>query len=107
MLHLALKAFQPGRLPFPVMHVDTGHKLDEVIARPCMAGGEKLRGWLVVASVQEDVARRPGCRDHPSRRNPIQTVTLLRAIRENKFDAGVRRGAAQRGRAKEAGVQAR
>ena len=34
MLHLALKAFRPGRLPFPVMHVDTGHNFDEVIADP-------------------------------------------------------------------------
>ena len=43
MLHLALKAFRPGRLPFPVMHVDTGHNFDEVIASPRRVGGRDRR----------------------------------------------------------------
>src|SRR2546430_1928137 len=85
MLHLALKAFAPGRLPFPVMHVDTGHNFDEVIAtRDELVTETGVR--LVVASVQEDIDA--GRVVEPRQgRNSIQTVTLLRAIRENKFDA--------------------
>ncbi|WP_144206203.1 sulfate adenylyltransferase subunit CysD [Mycobacterium tilburgii] len=101
MLYMALKAFRPGRLPFPVMHVDTGHNFDEVIAtRDELV--EEFGVRLVVASVQEDIdAGRVG-EVIPSR-NPIQTVTLLRAIRENKFDAafgGARRDE-EKARAKE------
>src|SRR4051812_6849215 len=55
MLHLALKAFRPGKLPFPVMHVDTGHNFDEVIA--CRDSYVQQTGArLVVASVEEDIA---------------------------------------------------
>ena len=54
MLHLAIKAFAPGRLPFPVMHVDTGHNFDEVLAtRDELVERFGLR--LVVASVQDDI----------------------------------------------------
>src|ERR1700751_5226954 len=85
MLHLAIKAFRPGRLPFPVMHVDTGHNFDEVIAtRDELVAESGVR--LVVASVQEDIDAGRVVETIPSR-NPIQTVTLLRAIRENRFDA--------------------
>ena len=101
MLHLALKAFRPGRLPFPVMHVDTGHNFDEVIAtRDELVEESGVR--LVVASVQEDIDAGRVVETIPSR-NPIQTVTLLRAIRENKFDAafgGARRDE-EKARAKE------
>ncbi len=101
MLHLALKAFRPGRLPFPVMHVDTGHNFDEVIAtRDELVAESGVR--LVVASVQEDIDAGRVVETIPSR-NPIQTVTLLRAIRENKFDAafgGARRDE-EKARAKE------
>ncbi len=101
MLHLAIKAFAPGRLPFPVMHVDTGHNFDEVIAtRDELVGRHALR--LVVASVQEDIDAGRVVDNGPSR-NPLQTVTLLRAIRENKFDAafgGARRDE-EKARAKE------
>jgi sulfate adenylyltransferase subunit 2 len=101
MLHLALKAFQPGRLPFPVMHVDTGHNFDEVIAtRDKLVAESGVR--LVVASVQEDIDAGRVIDNGPSR-NPLQTVTLLRAIRENKFDAafgGARRDE-EKARAKE------
>src|SRR6516164_456628 len=101
MLHLALKAFRPGRLPFPVMHVDTGHNFDEVIAtRDELVAEAGVR--LVVASVQEDIDAGRVVETIPSR-NPIQTVTLLRAIRENKFDAafgGARRDE-EKARAKE------
>ncbi|KKC03748.1 sulfate adenylyltransferase [Mycobacterium nebraskense] len=101
MLHLALRAFRPGRLPFPVMHVDTGHNFDEVIAtRDELVAEHGVR--LMVASVQEDIDA--GRVVEPRQgRNSIQTVTLLRAIRENKFDAafgGARRDE-EKARAKE------
>lgn len=101
MLHLAIKAFAPARVPFPVMHVDTGHNFDEVIAtRDELVDRHGLR--LVVASVQEDIDAGRVVDNGPSR-NPLQTVTLLRAIRENKFDAafgGARRDE-EKARAKE------
>ena len=101
MLHLAIKAFAPGRLPFPVMHVDTGHNFEEVInTRDALVAEHNLR--LVVASVEEDIAAGRVVDNGPSR-NPLQTVTLLRGIRENKFDAafgGARRDE-EKARAKE------
>ena len=101
MLHLAIKAFKPGRLPFPVMHVDTGHNFEEVIAtRDALVAEHGVR--LVVASVEDDIAAGRVVDNGPSR-NPLQTVTLLRGIRENKFDAafgGARRDE-EKARAKE------
>ncbi|MUL66928.1 sulfate adenylyltransferase small subunit [Mycobacterium sp. CBMA 234] len=101
MLHLAIKAFAPGRLPFPVMHVDTGHNFEQVIAtRDALVEKHNLR--LVVASVQEDIDAGRVVDNGPSR-NPLQTVSLLRGIRENKFDAafgGARRDE-EKARAKE------
>jgi sulfate adenylyltransferase subunit 2 len=101
MLHLAIKAFAPARLPFPVMHVDTGHNFDEVLAtRDALVARHGLR--LVVASVQEDINAGRVIDNGPSR-NPLQTVTLLRAISENRFDAafgGARRDE-EKARAKE------
>ena len=101
MLYLAIKAFAPARVPFPVMHVDTGHNFEEVIStRDLLVERHGLR--LVVASVQEDIDAGRVVDNGPSR-NPLQTVTLLRAIRENKFDAafgGARRDE-EKARAKE------
>ena len=101
MLALAIKAFAPGRLPFPVMHVDTGHNFDEVIAtRDALVAQHGLR--LVVASVQDDIDAGRVVDNGPSR-NPLQTVTLLRGISENAFDAafgGARRDE-EKARAKE------
>jgi sulfate adenylyltransferase subunit 2 len=101
MLHLALKAFRPGRLPFPVMHIDTGHNFDEVIAtRDQLVADTEVR--LVIAAVQDDIDAGRVVDNLPSR-NSLQTVTLLRAIRENRFDAafgGARRDE-ERTRAKE------
>jgi sulfate adenylyltransferase subunit 2 len=101
MLHLATKAFAPARLPFPVMHVDTGHNFDEVIVtRDELVAQHGLR--LVVAGVQDDIDAGRVVDNGPSR-NPLQTVTLLRAIRENRFDAafgGARRDE-EKARAKE------
>ena len=101
MLHLALKAFRPGRLPFPVMHVDTGHNFEEVLeVRDELVAESGVR--LIVAKVQDDIDAGRVVETIPSR-NPMQTFTLLRAIRENKFDAafgGARRDE-EKARAKE------
>ncbi|MGC2375220.1 MAG: sulfate adenylyltransferase subunit CysD [Solirubrobacteraceae bacterium] len=104
LLRLAEKAFRPGPFPFPLMHVDTGHNFPEVIEfrdRRVAELGERL----IVASVQESidtgrVAEEMGPR---ASRNQLQTVTLLDAIAEHKFDAafgGARRDE-ERARAKE------
>jgi sulfate adenylyltransferase subunit 2 len=104
MLRLAEKAFWPARIPFPVMHVDTGHNFDEVIDFRDRRVGE-LGVRLVVASVQESIdAGR--VREETGRwasRNRLQTVTLLDAIEDNRFDAvfgGARRDE-EKARAKE------
>jgi sulfate adenylyltransferase subunit 2 len=102
LLRLAEKAFWPGRIPFPVMHVDTGHNFPEVLAfRDRRVAELGLR--LVVASVQESIdAGR--VREVPGQsRNPLQTVTLLDAIAAGRFDAvlgGARRDE-EKARAKE------
>src|SRR6476661_3160039 len=70
MLHLALKAFAPARLPFPVMHVDTGHNFSEVIAtRDELVARSGVR--LVVASVRDDIDAGRVVENGPSR-NPLQ-----------------------------------
>ncbi|WP_205696610.1 sulfate adenylyltransferase subunit CysD [Conexibacter sp. SYSU D00693] len=104
LVHLALKAFRPGRFPFPLMHVDTGHNFDEVIEfRDRMV--ESLGERLVVASVQESIDKGRVVEETGPRasRNRLQTVTLLDAIEEHEFDAafgGARRDE-ERARAKE------
>ncbi|WP_326947903.1 sulfate adenylyltransferase subunit CysD [Amycolatopsis sp. NBC_01307] len=104
MLHVAAKAFWPAPLPFPVLHVDTGHNFDEVLRfRDETVAALGLR--LHVASVQDDldagrVVEETGPR---ASRNRLQTATLLRAIREGGFDAvfgGARRDE-EKARAKE------
>src|SRR5678816_1551430 len=83
MLHLATKAFAPARLPFPVMHIDTGHNFPEVIEyRDRRVAELGLR--LVVASVQEAIDSGLVVEDTGPRatRNRIQTVPLLAAIEE-------------------------
>ena len=102
MLHLALKAFWPARIPFPLVHVDTGHNFDEVLAFRDRRAAE-LGARLVVAKVQDDIdAGR--VREVPGGlRNPLQTTTLLRAIEEGRYDAvfgGARRDE-EKARAKE------
>ena len=103
MLHLAVKAFAPCNLPFPVMHIDTGHNFPEVLAYRDRTV-ERLGERLIVASVQESIDKgrvreEPG---NPSR-NRLQTTTLLDAIAEHQFDAvfgGARRDE-EKARAKE------
>ena len=104
MLHLARKAFGPARLPFPVMHVDTGHNFPEVIEyRDAQVAAAEAR--LVVASVEDSIRLGRVVEETGPRasRNRLQTVTLLDAIALNKFDAvfgGARRDE-EKARAKE------
>ncbi|MBL8916293.1 MAG: sulfate adenylyltransferase subunit 2 [Archangium sp.] len=100
MLRLAEKAFWPGRIPFPVMHVDTGHNFPEAITFRDQRCAE-LGVELIVASVQDSIDQ--GRVADAKSRNPLQTVTLLDAISRFGFDAvfgGARRDE-ERSRAKE------
>jgi sulfate adenylyltransferase subunit 2 len=104
LLHLAIKAFRPGRVPFPIMHVDTGHNFPEVIEYRDRRVAE-LGIELIVASVQAsiDAGRAVDETGPRSSRNRLQTVTLLDAIEQHGFDAafgGARRDE-ERSRAKE------
>jgi sulfate adenylyltransferase subunit 2 len=104
MLRLAEKAFAPARLPFPVMHVDTGHNFAEVLEFRDRRVGE-LGARLVVASVQAsiDAGRVADVAGPTPSRNRLQTTTLLDAIAEHRFDAvfgGARRDE-EKARAKE------
>jgi sulfate adenylyltransferase subunit 2 len=104
MLALAEKAFWPARIPFPVMHVDTGHNFPEVLEFRDRRVAE-LGVRLIVASVQEsiDAGRVVEETGRHASRNRLQTVTLLDAIEEHRFDAlfgGARRDE-EKARAKE------
>ena len=104
MLALAERAFWPARIPFPLMHVDTGHNFSEVLEYRDHRVAE-LGARLVVASVQEsiDAGRVVEETGRFASRNRLQTTTLLDAIADNRFDAvfgGARRDE-ERARAKE------
>jgi len=104
MLHLALKAFTPCALPFPVMHVDTGHNFPEVIEYRD-AAVERVGARLVIASVEESIRKGRVVEETGPRasRNRLQTTTLLDAIEEHRFDAafGGGRRDEEKARAKE------
>ncbi|GGK34536.1 sulfate adenylyltransferase subunit CysD [Nocardia camponoti] len=109
LLHLAEKAFRPSPLPFPILHVDTGHNFDEVIAfrdaRVAPSAQNPDGITLVVASVQEaiDDGRVVESTEKSGSRNRLQTRTLLDALEAGGFDAafgGARRDE-ERARAKE------
>lgn len=85
-LHLAAKAFYPGKVPFPVLHVDTGHNFPEVIEFRDRTV-ERLGLKLVVASVQDYIDRGILFERPDGTRNPLQTMPLLDAITEGKYDA--------------------
>ena len=102
MLRLAEKAFAPGRIPFPVMHVDTGHNFPEVLAYRDRRVNE-LNVQLIVASVQEAIDSGLVRESGDGMRNRIQTPVLLDAIEKYRFDAlfgGARRDE-EKARAKE------
>src|SRR3546814_11485663 len=86
-LRLAQKAFRPGRFPFPLMHIDTGHNFDEVIAFRDRAVAE-LGETLLVRSVEDSIRRGSVVlRRENDSRNAAQAVTLLESIAEFGFDA--------------------
>ena len=104
LVHLALKAFRPGKFPFPLVHIDTGHNFPEALEyrdRLVAEIGEKL----IVRSV-EDTIKAKGLTEQTGKfasRNALQTHTLLETIEEFKFDAcigGARRDE-EKARAKE------
>jgi sulfate adenylyltransferase subunit 2 len=102
MLHLARKAFWPAPVPFPLMHVDTGHNFPEVMTyRDEVVERFGLR--LVVATVQEYIDSGKLRERSDGTRNPLQTVPLLDGIVDNKFDAvfGGGRRDEEKARAKE------
>jgi sulfate adenylyltransferase subunit 2 len=90
MAHLAQRAFWPGKIPFPLLHIDTGHNFVETLTfRDELVAMLGVR--LLVASVQEAIDRgrvqeEPG---HNPSRNALQTVTLLDALAEHKFEAAL------------------
>jgi sulfate adenylyltransferase subunit 2 len=104
MLHVAVKAFAPAPLPFPVMHVDTGHNFAEVIEFRDRRVAE-LGVRLVVAHVQDaiDAGRVVEEQGPRASRNRLQTVSLLEAIEQHRFDAvfGGGRRDEEKARAKE------
>ncbi len=90
LLHLARKAFYPGKIPFPVMHIDTGHNFSEVIEfRDSLA--RELGIDLIVKEVQESINKGRAIEDKgiDATRNALQTITLLDAIQEFNFDAAI------------------
>jgi sulfate adenylyltransferase subunit 2 len=104
MLALAEKAFKPANIPFPVMHVDTGHNFSEVLEYRDKRVAE-LGVRLIVASVQDSIDSGRAVEETGRwvSRNRLQTVTLLDAIEDNRFDAlfgGARRDE-EKARAKE------
>ena len=104
MAHLARKAFYPARLPFPLLHVDTGHNFQETLDYRDQYVDE-LRAELVVAYVQDsiDQGRVQEEKGPFASRNVLQTVSLLDAIAANKYDAclGGGRRDEEKARAKE------
>lgn len=102
MLHLAVKAFAPAALPFPVVHIDTGHNFDEVLAfRDSEV--KRLGLNLIVGSVQDAIDRGLVVEEKNGSRNRIQTPVLLETAEKYRFDAligGARRDE-EKARAKE------
>lgn len=104
MTHLAYKAFYPSKIPFPLLHIDTGHNFQETIDyRDAMA--EKLGAQLIVGSVQESIDRGRVVEEkgYNASRNKLQTTTLLDTLEQYKVDCalgGARRDE-EKARAKE------
>ncbi len=103
LLRLAEKAFRPAKFPFPLLHIDTGHNFPEVIYfrnKRALELGERL----VVSSMEDSIRQKRVILKHPGQsRNAFQSITLLDAIAEHRFDAcigGARRDE-EKARAKE------
>ena len=110
MTHLAVKAFWPAKLPFPLVHIDTGHNFSETMEyRDGLVN--RLGAQLIVGSVQESIDQGRVVEESGPKatRNSLQTVTLLDTIEANQFDAalgGARRDE-EKARAKERFFSAR
>lgn len=90
LVHLARKAFWPAGLPFPLLHIDTGHNFEETIRfRDDLV--RKFNARLIVGSVQESIATGRVVEEegYNASRNVLQTVTLLDTIEKYKFDAAI------------------
>ncbi|MCD6112026.1 MAG: sulfate adenylyltransferase subunit CysD [Bacteroidales bacterium] len=90
MVHLALKAFYPAKLPFPLLHIDTGHNFVETLKfRDNLV--KKINARLIVGSVQESIdnGRSVEEKGYNASRNILQTTTLLDTIEKYKFDAAI------------------
>lgn len=90
LVHLSRKAFHPARIPFPLLHIDTGHNFIETLEfRDDLVN--KLQARLLVGSVQESIDQGRAVEEHGvnASRNVLQTVTLLDTIEKYKFDAGI------------------
>ncbi len=88
--HLARKAFYPARIPFPLLHIDTGHNFAETIAyRDELVA--RLGARLIVGSVQESIDTRRVREEtgYNASRNKLQTTTLLDTIEKHRFDAAI------------------
>ena len=90
LVHLARKAFWPAPIPFPLLHIDTGHNFDEAIDfRDDLV--RRLNARLIVGSVQESIDNGRAVEEtgYNASRNVLQTVTLLDTIEKYKFDAAI------------------
>jgi len=90
LVHLAQKAFWPARIPFPLLHIDTGHNFEETIRfRDDLV--KRFNARLIVGSVQESINSGKAVEEQGinASRNVLQTVTLLDVLEKNKFDAAI------------------
>ena len=90
LVHLSRKAYYPANIPFPLLHIDTGHNFPETLEfRDRLAKSVNAR--LLVGSVQESIDTGRAVEEHGinASRNVLQTVTLLDTIEKNKFDAAI------------------
>ena len=90
LVHLSVKAFWPARIPFPLVHIDTGHNFEETIAfRDKLT--EEIGAQLIVGSVQKSIDEGKAVEEtgYSASRNLLQTTTLLDTIEKYKFDAAI------------------
>ena len=90
LVYLSVKAFWPAKIPFPLVHIDTGHNFDETIRfRDELT--KKIGAQLIVGSVQETINEGRAVEEtgYNASRNLLQTTTLLETIEKNKFDAAI------------------
>ena len=90
LVHLSVKAFWPARIPYPLVHIDTGHNFDETITfRDELC--ERIGAQLIVGSVQESINEGKVVEEtgYNASRNLLQTTTLLDTIEKHKFDAAI------------------